>query len=507
MGAGQPAGNLTAPTAAGDEIIRDFLVESNEALDGFDRDLLALEKDGSSRELLDRIFRAVHTIKGTGGALGYGKLVALSHLGESVLSRMREGSLQLSPAIATALLAMADALRRMLEQIGDGGTEVDTDSTGALRQLSRLLEEARPAAFPAMPNPVSASPPALDPDALPRLGEILVISEVCKTEHVRAAIELQQQGDPRLLGEILVATGSAARAEVAEGLKLQSEHRDIASNTIRVDVALLDSIMELTGELAALRSDVLELAATRLDGGFRAAARRLDLIAAALQQAVMRTRMQPIASVWSKLPRMVRDLSLAYGKRVEIQMHGAETELDRTIIEAIKDPLTHIIRNAVDHGIEVPRVRIAAGKSPEGQLVLRAFHQAGRVHIEVADDGAGVDCEKLLANAVAGGLITAAQTARLTPREVLNLIFVPGLTTAGQVSNISGRGVGMDVVRTNIGNIGGVVEVASSRGRGTLLKIAIPVVTVRQPRCTPLPGCGAAGPGMPPGQGKGSSTP
>ena len=473
MDPSQPACDPGLLSSEMDEVIKEFLVECNEGLDRFDRDLVALEKDRTSRELLDSIFRAIHTIKGTGGVLGYEKLVSISHIGESVLSRMRDGLLLLSPAITTALLTMADALRSILQDIAAGGTEGTGDFSAVLRQLSTVLEQAQPPV--AAKTPLSIAGPQPDSAAPPLLGEILVSSETCKAEDVVAAVELQQEGDPRRMGQILVDSRAADPSAVVEGLKLQSDYREIGSNTIRVDVALLDKVMNLVGELVLARNQVLQFTGTQKDSSFLSTAQRLNLITTELQEGVMKTRMQPIGNVWNKLPRMVRDLSVGCGKQVEIQMEGAETELDKTIIEAIKDPLTHIIRNAVDHGIEVPEVRAASGKSREGHLVLRAFHEGGQVNIEISDDGAGIATEKLKAKAIANGMVTADHAARMSERELLNLAFAPGLSTVEQVSNISGRGVGMDVVKTNIEKIGGMVDLQSAVGKGTLLKIKIPL--------------------------------
>ena len=353
----RPADELANSMDGMDEVIKEFLVESNEGLDRFDRDLLALEKDRSSSELLGSVFRAIHTIKGTGGVLGYEKLVAISHVGESVLSRMRDGSLVLSPEIATALLSMADALRRIVDEIAASGSEGDTECTGVVEKLNAVLDGTKPQPQPeSKPNPNLAQPSPVVPEVPPRLGDILVASQLCKPEQVEAAAERQQAGDPRLLGEILVATDAVHPEAVAEGLKVQSDHRDVVSNTIRVDVALLDKVMNLVGELVLARNQVLQFTANQEDSGFLSTAQRLNLITTELQEGVMKTRMQPIGNVWNKLPRVVRDLSLGCGKQVRLEMEGADTELDKTIIEAIKDPLTHIIRNAVR-----PRHRDARG--------------------------------------------------------------------------------------------------------------------------------------------------
>ncbi len=378
---------------------------------------------------------------------------------------MRDGALVLSPEIATVLLAMADSLRRMLEDIAVSGNEGEEDFSCVLQKLKGLLEPA--------PQAASAPPHPEEPQA--RLGEILVNSQGCDPEDIQSAVESQGEGDRRLLGEILAAQDCAAPDAVAEGSKVQSDYREIASNTIRVDVALLDKVMNLVGELVLARNQVLQFTDTQEDSTFLSAAQRLNLITTELQEGVMKTRMQPIGNVWSKLPRVVRDLAVGCGKQVEVLMEGADTELDKTIIEAIKDPLTHIVRNSIDHGIEMPKQRVGSGKPAQGHLVLRAFHEGGQVNIEVSDDGRGIDIDKLKAKAIAKGMISVEQAARMGERELLNLAFAPGLSTAEQVSNISGRGVGMDVVKTNIEKIGGTIDLQSARGKGTLLKIKIPL--------------------------------
>jgi two-component system chemotaxis sensor kinase CheA len=242
-----------------------------------------------------------------------------------------------------------------------------------------------------------------------------------------------------------------------------------------VDVGLLDKVMNLVGELVLARNQVLQFTTTTQDTTFLRTAQRLNLITTELQEGVMKTRMQPIHNVWNKFPRVVRDLALGCGKQVRIDMDGADTELDKTIIEAIKDPLTHLVRNAVDHGIESPEQRKKAGKPLEGRLSLRAFHEGGQVNIEISDDGTGIDVDRVKRKAVERGTITSDHAARMSEREALNLIFLPGLTTAERVTNVSGRGVGMDVVKTNIEKIGGMVDVQSTVGHGTTLKIKIPL--------------------------------
>jgi two-component system chemotaxis sensor kinase CheA len=441
-----------------DEIIKEFLVESNDNLDQLDHDLVELEKDPASHELLGRIFRAIHTVKGTSGVLGYGKLESVAHVGESLLSRMRDGKLVLNAEITTALLSMVDAVRQILGAIESTGAEGYGDYSGIIARLKELLEE----------KPVT-------PEAS-RMGELLMKNAAVSPAAIDAALEQQQAGDPRKIGEILVERGEVHPQAVLEALKSQSEvGSQVSGGSIRVDVNLLDKLMNLVGELVLARNQILQFTVTMNDSNFLGTAQRLNLITTELQEGVMKTRMQPIGNVWNKFPRVVRDLAMQFGKQLRIEMEGSETELDKTIIEAIKDPLTHIVRNAVDHGIELPQQRMANGKPAEGRLTLRAFHEGGQVNIEIADDGAGLNLERLKQKAVERGMVSSEQATRMTEREITNLVFLPGFSTAQQVTNVSGRGVGMDVVKTNIEKIGGTVDVHSTAGQGTTLKIKIPL--------------------------------
>ncbi len=269
--------------------------------------------------------------------------------------------------------------------------------------------------------------------------------------------------------------GLPAAERAGDTAEPQGARPSVTETTIRVDVGLLDALMNLVGELVLARNQIVQLTQGERSSVLTAAAQRLNLITTELQEGVMKTRMQPIGSVWGKFPRLVRDLALACGKRVRIEMEGEETELDRSIIEAIKDPLTHLVRNAVDHGIEPPEVREAAGKPPEGRLLVRAFHEGGQVNIEITDDGAGIDAERVLARAIERGFVGPDQAVRMSEREILDLIFRPGFSTAERVTNVSGRGVGMDVVRTNVERLGGSVDVRSRLGEGTTFRVKIPL--------------------------------
>ncbi|CAA9265714.1 MAG: Signal transduction histidine kinase CheA / CheW-like domain, partial [uncultured Blastococcus sp.] len=270
---------------------------------------------------------------------------------------------------------------------------------------------------------------------------------------------------------------------VAAGADGQAR-RGVADSTIRVDVDLLDELMLLVGELVLTRNQIVQNVARQTDTDLIRASQRLNLIASELQEGVMKTRMQPIDHIWSKLPRVVRDLGLQLQKSIRLEMEGRETELDKTLLEAVKDPLTHLVRNSVDHGIESPEDRTKAGKPSEGVLTLRARHESGQVVVEVADDGAGIDPAKLGAKAVERGLVTAEALSRMSPADILQLIFLPGFSTAAAVTNVSGRGVGMDVVKTNIESIGGTIEVESEAGRGTVCRLRIPLTLAIVPALT-----------------------
>jgi len=463
-----------------DDLTREFLLESYENLDRLDQEFVKLESEPGNLELLKSIFRTIHTIKGTCGFLGFTKLETLAHGGENLLSLLRDGQLTLNGEITTALLGMVDAVRQMLASIDTTGNEGERNDEALIATLTRLLQPVALAEKKeANPEPQAKvekeKEPGFPPDV--NLGEILIQRKTAKVIDVYDAVQQQHEGDPRRVGEILVEKGVLKPQEVLEALSVQQQARGagVSDSTIRVEVSQLDRLMNRVGELVLLRNQILQYSNTTEDSGLLATSQRLNLITTELQEGVMKTRMQPIGNVWSKFPRTVRDVALSCGKKVRIEMEGKETELDKTIIEAIKDPLTHIVRNSVDHGIETPEKRIAAGKPAEGCLLLRAFHEGGQVNIEISDDGAGLDLEKIKRKAVEKGSITAEHAGRMSEREAANLVFLPGLSTAEKVTNVSGRGVGMDVVRTNIDKIGGTVDVQSKPGAGTTVRMKIPL--------------------------------
>ncbi len=433
------------------EIIKEFLVESAENLNQLDHDFVELEQTPGDRDLLSSIFRTIHTIKGTCGFLGFSTLEGVTHRAENILSQLREGERQLTPHITTLLLETVDVVKAILGTIEQTGVEGEESYQGLRDRLQAVCDGAEPEAGGAAAVQDAA------PDGEEQSTEQAVAEQKPEAE--------QAQG----------TDAPAPAAHPAEEEAHQAVKLGVADSNIRVSVGLLDSLMNLVGELVLARNQILQFTATQEDAGFLGAGQRLNLITTELQANVMKTRMQPIRIVWNKFPRVVRDLGQAFSKQIDLQMEGADTELDKTIIEAIKDPLTHIIRNSCDHGIEAPETRVANGKSAKGRLLLRAYHEGGQVNIEIVDDGGGIDPQKLKQKAVQKGQITADQAERMSDREALDLIFMAGLSTAAKVTNVSGRGVGMDVVRTNIEKIGGSIDLQSTVGRGTTIKIKIPL--------------------------------
>jgi two-component system chemotaxis sensor kinase CheA len=497
-----------------DDIVEEFLVESHENLDQLDSDLVALEQDPDSRERLSSIFRTIHTIKGTSGFLAFNRLEEVTHVGENMLSRLRDGELELSPARTSVLLQMVDTVRSLLTSIEASGGEGGVEVGGVVAAITAAMEDAPPAAASPIPTPrTAAAAPAPKAPAKPAAKAAAKPAAKKRTARrtttSRATAAVPPTSEPQ--GEARVAAladelPEAATAVVPELLVEQpaapappaeqsdaeapatsggdQARRGVADSTIRVDVDLLDELMLLVGELVLTRNQIVQNVARQTDTDLIRASQRLNLIASELQEGVMKTRMQPIDHIWSKLPRVVRDLGLQCGKSVRLEMEGRETELDKTLLEAVKDPLTHLVRNSVDHGIEQPAARTAAAKPAEGVLTLRARHESGQVVVEVADDGAGIDPAKLGAKALQRGLVTPDALTRMSPADILQLIFLPGFSTAAAVTNVSGRGVGMDVVKTNIESIGGTIEVESEPGAGTVCRLRIPLTLAIVPALT-----------------------
>ena len=411
------------------EVIREFLVESYENLARLDQELVELEKRPNDQALVGSIFRTIHTIKGTCGFLGFGNLEKIAHQTENLLSQLRDGRRTPEAVLTSLILEAVDATRRVLAEIEATGAETGEAPPDLLARLKAATEG-------------NSEAPAQTPCA-------------------------------GATSEREVGAGEGEAAATPEENALRSS--SVSDANIRVGVGLLDKLMDLVGELVLTRNQILQFTAEREDAALDATSQRLNLITSELQEGVMKTRMQPIGMVWNKLPRVVRDMAVALGKQIELDCDGADTELDRTIIEAIKDPLVHLVRNACDHGIEKPEVRTRSGKRLQGSLTLRAYHEGGQVNIEISDDGAGIDVATVKQKAIERGLLGPEQAAKMADREALGLIFHPGLTTANAITKVSGRGVGMDVVKSHIEKIGGVVEISSQPGQGTTVKLKIPL--------------------------------
>jgi two-component system chemotaxis sensor kinase CheA len=410
-----------------DELLRDFLTETGESLDLVDAELVRFEQEPNNGEILGNIFRLVHTIKGTCGFLGLSRLEALTHAAETLMGKFRDGMPVTAEAV-TLILSTIDCIKTILQGLETLAQEPAGNDGDLIEQLGRLARGE------------SLAPERADDR---------------RSEHDR------RRGDER-------------RSEAGDKPAGEASDKP-AGHSIRVNVDTLDYLMTTVSELVLTRNQLLEIVRRHEDSDFKAPLQRLSNVTAELQEGVMKTRMQPIGNAWQKLPRIVRDLAAELGKEIELEMHGAETELDRQVLELVKDPLTHLVRNCADHGIESPAERIAAGKPRAGTLRLAACHQGGHIIIEIADDGRGLDIARIKAKALEIGLVSEAEMAAKSDGEISNIIFSPGFSTAAQVTNISGRGVGMDVVRNNIEQIGGTVDLKSVAGGGTTFIIKIPL--------------------------------
>ncbi|HLX37434.1 MAG TPA: chemotaxis protein CheW, partial [Candidatus Binataceae bacterium] len=477
-----------------DEVVKEFLIESHENLNQLDHDLIELEKDPHSKELLGSVFRTIHSIKGVSGFLDFPKLEALTHAAEELLSKLRDGELVLNQAITSVLLSSVDAVRQMLAKIEADGNDGDQEYADIVALLAEQCSgggeqvPSAPASAPIETAPHDPAPVQENNEVShdePEDSPAPVMEAAAPTKKPKANRKAKgAQPAPPVVHEAEASAPTPPPAQYHAAPKTEATAREehpeaaasaAAESAIRVNVNLLDKVMNLVGELVLVRNQILQFSMRQQESGFLSTSQRLNLITSELQEGIMKTRMQPIGNIWNKFPRIARDLALACGKQVRIEMEGEETELDKTLIEAIRDPLTHIVRNSIDHGIEQSAQRIAVGKPAEGCLSLRALHESGQVIIEVIDDGAGIDCERVRAKALERGLITSDQASHMGDSDALKLVFLPGFSTAEKITNISGRGVGMDVVRTNIEKIGGTVDIQSVRGQGTRLRIKIPL--------------------------------
>ena len=455
-----PSQSPEAPPSGSEdsEVLREFFVESWELIDELDQDLVSLEESPGDAELLNKIFRAAHTLKGSSSFLGFQQINEVTHRVEDVFNKLRKGEMTLTPEAMDVILVAVDRVRKLLEaaQAGEKGPSVDD----VLSSLSAAVDEGRPR----------------------RLGEILVEDEGIPRGVVDEALKNKPSDKP--LGQVLVETAVVSPEAVERSLAKQSRPKPAQTEqTIRVDVDRLDALMNLVGELvlgknrlARLRGELEE----RWDGEpvveqLGETTAQIDLVASELQRAVMKTRLVPIDKVFRKFPRMVRDLARTLNKEIRLEIQGESTELDKSVVEVIGDPLVHLIRNSADHGVELPDARQQAGKPREGRIRLSACHEGNHIVVAIEDDGKGMDPEVIKKKAVEKGLLSAQEAASMGAKEALNLIFTPGFSLAAKVTSVSGRGVGMDVVKTNIQQLNGLIEIDSAPGRGTLIQVRIPL--------------------------------
>ncbi|WP_315828535.1 hybrid sensor histidine kinase/response regulator [Bradyrhizobium sp. SZCCHNG3015] len=495
-----------------DDLLREFLTETSESLDTVDNQLVKFEQEPNNAKILDNIFRLVHTIKGTCGFLGLPRLEALAHAGETLMGKFRDGMPVTAEAV-TVILSSIDRIKEILAGLEATEAEPEGADRDLIEKLEAMVEQgmAAMAAGASAPAPIADAPPLAPeaPAAAPveakgkemtqgtlidqTLERPLRPGEVSLDELERAfretAIEApapvakaEAKAEPAPVAEAPAPAVKEAKAPKDKPAAKKSmadetvvEGDRIANQSIRVNVDTLEHLMTMVSELVLTRNQLLEISRRNEDTEFKVPLQRLSNVTAELQEGVMKTRMQPIGNAWQKLPRIVRDLSSELGKQIELEMHGADTELDRQVLDLIKDPLTHMVRNSADHGLETPAERLAAGKGEQGTIRLSAYHEGGHIIICIADNGRGLNTEKIKAKALSSGLVSEAELEKMSEAQIHKFIFAPGFSTAAAITSVSGRGVGMDVVRTNIDQIGGTIDIKSVAGEGSSVTIKIPL--------------------------------
>ena len=460
-----------------DPIVAEFIVESGEHLADVENQLLAIESAGADIDvdLVNTVFRGVHSIKGAAGFLDFSVLGNLAHSLENVLNLVRNLELVPDSTITNVMLRAADALRGMVDDIHHSN---DVDASAHIAELQKIAEGVAKNSEAETELPAAANSPPTPSEVIDETAA----TDTTALESVETQPELTSP-TPELTAiptaqtspEVATPANSDQPRQQKSGAAGNVTNSAPADTNIRVSVRLLDSLMNLAGELVLSRNQLVQQVGSDSTTQLDSVAARVDQVTSELQEAIMQTRMQVIGTVFGKFPRVVRDLSSQLDKQCQLTIEGEDVELDKSIIEAIGDPLTHLIRNSVDHGIESPEQRVAAGKSASGTIVLRAFHQAGKVNISISDDGAGIDTAKLKEKAISRGLITPETARDMSEREVLRLIFHPGFSMAKTVTGVSGRGVGMDVVKTNIEKLGGAVGVDTQMGVGTTINVKLPL--------------------------------
>ncbi|WP_103567261.1 hybrid sensor histidine kinase/response regulator [Campylobacter concisus] len=496
------------------EIMEDFLIEAFELIEQIDHDLVELEANPEDLELLNRIFRVAHTVKGSSSFLNFDVLTELTHHMEDVLNKARKGELKITPDIMDVVLESVDMMKGLLESIRDNGSDAAAgiDIKNICVRLTQISEGEAPSAAaeaPAAPAPepvkepepvapAEEAAPEVSDAELSKLSDSEVEAEIERLLKVRKAEDQARRASkgiaPKSPEEIAPATGAASapapkpapsrERDADKKVPAASSNSAVAQEqTIRVEVKRLDHLMNLIGELVLGKNRLLKIyddVEERYEGEkfleeLNQVVSSLSLVTTDIQLAVMKTRMLPIAKVFNKFPRMIRDLSRDLGKQIDLEISGEETELDKSIVEEIGDPLVHIIRNSCDHGIEDPETRKAMGKPEKGLVQLKAYNEGNHIVVEIVDDGKGLDADMLKAKSIEKGIITEREADAMSEKEAFGLIFKPGFSTAAKVTNVSGRGVGMDVVKTNIEKLNGIIDIESEVGKGTVMKLKIPL--------------------------------
>jgi two-component system chemotaxis sensor kinase CheA len=482
-----------------DDLISEFITETVESLSVLDNELVSLEQNPEDEAILGNIFRVMHTIKGTCGFLGLPRLEGVAHAGENVLGKIRDKQLQATPEAISLVLESIDCIKGLIEHLSSHGKEPEGDDSDLKARLNHFADTgqvrgAGSAPAPAVaasdvPQEVAAMVAGNDP--FPHFKgdddpEIAAAIEKLMAEQNQQTVAVAAAPAPVPVADAPVAevpAPASASAPASPRPAAKTEDKEAASSgdgaganqSIRVNINVLENLMQMVSELVLTRNQLLQLARTKDDKEFMTPLQQLSHITTELQEGVMKTRMQPIGNAWSKFPRLIRDLSLELGKKIELKMIGAETELDRQLLEVIKDPLTHMVRNSCDHGLEQPADRRAAGKPESGTVTLSAYHEGGHIIIEIIDDGRGINIERVKQKALANGIATEAELAGMSEKQIAQFIFAAGFSTAEKVTAVSGRGVGMDVVKTNIQKIGGTIDLDSSWGHGSKVAIKIPL--------------------------------
>ncbi len=462
-----------------DDLLREFLTETHESIAQLDVELVRLEQNPNDPALIGSIFRLVHTVKGTCGFLGLPRLEKVAHAGENILGKFCDGQLKVTPQAVTLILRSIDAIKYLLSVLEETEAEASGDDQELINDLDAMAEGrdvGGAESVETVDSPVMAEASAPVQEHVAPVGEADAFGFVpVRAEDTGLNVkEAKMPEQPPQSVSVPAPVEAKKEAEPASG-EGGIKESSVSSQTIRVSVDQLENLMVIASELVLTRNQLNQISRTQKDNPFATSLQRLSHVTSELQEGVMKTRMQPIGNAWSKLPRIIRDLSLELGKKIDLQMLGAETELDRQVLELIKDPLTHMVRNSADHGIENPSDRLMAGKPETGVVLLNAFHEGGHIIIEISDDGRGLSMNRIKSKIIQNGLASESDVATMGDQQIMQYIFKPGFSTAAQITAVSGRGVGMDVVKTNIEKIGGTVDLQSTEGKGSRFLIKIPL--------------------------------